>query len=261
MRISSMIDIHTHILPGVDDGSPNMETSLMMAEAAANSGVTVIAATCHSNQQNLPNFESERLRQQFEDLRQEIVRESIPVELVRGMEIWGVGVLRKKIQNGNLIPLNRSRFYLVEVPFDMEPEEIQKQMLEILALGKVPVLAHPERYYCVQERPNWVYEWRMLGVLAQMNKGSIFGRFGPKTEETAEVLLNHQMVTCIASDAHGVEYRTTDLGSSWDFLVRHYSAEYAELLLSRNPDLILKNRLPSSGPMPVPVTQEIRWFW
>ncbi|MBS6706460.1 hypothetical protein QUW49_01420 [Lacrimispora saccharolytica] len=256
-----MIDIHTHILPEVDDGSPNMDISLMMAEAAARSGVGMVAATCHSNQEQFENFESERLRQRFEDLQQEIARERIPVELVRGMEIWGVGALRDKIRSGRLIPLNRSRFYLVEVPFDMEPEEILGQLMEILALGKVPVLAHPERYYCVQDRPSWVYEWRMLGVLAQMNKGSIFGRFGPKTEKTAEVLLNHQMVNCIASDAHGAEYRTADLGSAREFLERHYSAEYAELLLSRNPEQILKNRLPSAGPTPVPVRQEIRWFW
>lgn len=256
-----MIDIHTHILPEVDDGSPNMDISLMMAEAAARSGVGMIAATCHSNQEQFENFESERLRQRFEDLQQEIARERIPVELVRGMEIWSVGALREKIRSGRLIPLNRSRFYLVEVPFDMKPEEILEQLLEILALGKVPVLAHPERYYCVQDRPNWVYEWRMLGVLAQMNKGSIFGRFGPKTEKTAEVLLNHQMVNCIASDAHGIEYRTADLGSAREFLERHYSEEYAEFLLRRNPGQILKNRLPSAGPMPVPVRQEIQWFW
>lgn len=256
-----MIDIHTHILPEVDDGSPNLETSVMMVEAAARSGVSVMAATCHSNQEEFQNYESERLRQRFEDLRQEIRRERIPIELVRGMEIWSVGSLKEKIQSGLLISLNRSRFYLMEVPFDMEPEEIQKHLIEILTLGKVPVLAHPERYYCVQDRPNWLYEWRMLGILVQMNKGSIFGRFGPKTEKTAEVLLNYQMVNCIASDAHGVEYRTADMGPVYEFLKRHYSREYAELLLSRNPEQILKNRLPSAGPPPVPVRQEIQWFW
>lgn len=256
-----MIDLHAHILPGVDDGSPDLETSLMMAEAAARSGVTVIAATCHSNQEEFQNFESTELRQRFEELRQAIEREDIPVHIVRGMELWGVGDLRKKIQNGQLISLNGSRFYLVEVPFDADPEAIRDQLTKILDLGKVPLLAHPERYYCIQDRPNWLFEWRALGVLAQMNKGSIFGRFGPKTEKTAEILLNHQMVNCIASDAHGVEYRTMDMGPVREFLVRHYSGEYAELLLRRNPEQILRNRLPAAGPPPVPVRQEIRWFW
>lgn len=256
-----MIDIHTHILPGVDDGAPDLETSLMMAEAAARSGVTVLAATCHSNQEEYQNYESEELRQRFEELQQEIHRERIPIQVVRGMELWGVGALGQMIRSGRLLPLNGSRFYLVEVPFDAEPEEIRERLIEILDLGRVPVLAHPERYYCVQNRPNRLFEWRMLGVLAQMNKGSIFGRFGPKTEKTAEILLEHQMVTCIASDAHGVEYRTADMGPIREFLERHYSEDYAEILLRSNPGQILKNRLPAAGPPPVPVRQEIRWFW
>ena len=256
-----MIDIHTHILPGVDDGSPDLETSLMMAEAAARSGVAVIAATCHSNQEEYQNYESEELRQRFMELQEALERERIPVQIVRGMEIWAVGRLEEKIRSGRLISLNGSRFFLTEVPFDAEPEEIRARLTEILDLGKVPVLAHPERYYCVQDRPNWLFEWRMLGVLAQMNKGSIFGRFGPKTEKTAGILLDHQMVSCIASDAHGVEYRTTDMGLIREFLEKHYSEEYTDILLRKNPEQILKNRLAAPGPPPVPVRQERRWFW
>ena len=256
-----MTDIHTHILPGVDDGSPDMETSLMMAEAAARSGVTVMAATCHSNQEEFQNFESEELRQRFEEIAQEIARERIPIRLVRGMEIWAAGTLEKKISGGQLIGLNGSRFYLLEAHFDAEPEEIRERLKELLDLGKVPVLAHPERYYCVQERPNCLFEGRTLGALAQLNKGSIFGRFGPMTEKTARTLLEHQMVTCVASDAHGAEYRTAELGSIREFLMRHYSEKYAGFLLKKNPEQILKNRLPMDGPLPVPVRQAIRWFW
>lgn len=102
-----MIDIHTHILPGVDDGAPDLETSLMMAEAAARSGVTVLAATCHSNQEEYQNYESEELRQRFEELQQEIHRERIPIQVVRGMELWGVGALGQMIRSGQLLPLDR----------------------------------------------------------------------------------------------------------------------------------------------------------
>ena len=111
-----MIDIHTHILPGVDDGSPDLETSLMMAEAAARSGVAVIAATCHSNQEEYQNYESEELRQRFMELQEALEREQIPVQIVRGMEIWAVGRLEEKIRSGRLISLNGSRFFLTEVP-------------------------------------------------------------------------------------------------------------------------------------------------
>ena len=104
-----------------------------------------------------------------------------PYRIVRGMELWAVGRLEEKIRSGRLISLNGSRFFLTEVPFDAEPEEIRARLTEILDLGKVPVLAHPERYYCVQDRPNWLFEWRMLGVLAQMNKGKYFWKI--RTED------------------------------------------------------------------------------
>ena len=234
-----MIDIHTHILPEVDDGSPNMDISLMMAEAAARSGVGMVAATCHSNQEQFENFESERLRQRFEDLQQEIARERIPVELVRGMEIWGVGALRDKIRSGRLIPLNRSRFYLVEVPFDMEPEEILGQLMEILALGKVPVLAHPERYYCVQDRPSWVYEWRMLGVLAQMNKGSILGRYGEYAKDAVHHMLEQRLISFIGSDAHHIRYRTPMMSEAYDAVAHYYGRRYADRIFYENPKNLL----------------------
>ena len=124
-----MTDLHIHILPGVDDGSPNLSTSLEMAEIAAKSGVCILAVTPHANQTGIEgvedgyvNYDSEQLLELFYRLEQEIRKEHIPISLVRGMEIMSIGPLNEKIKERKLIPLHESRYYLIEVPFDMAPD-------------------------------------------------------------------------------------------------------------------------------------------
>ena len=155
-----MTDLHIHILPGVDDGSPNLSTSLEMAEIAAKSGVRILAVTPHANQTGI------------EGVEQEIRKEHIPISLVRGMEIMSIGPLNEKIKERKLIPLHESRYYLIEVPFDMAPDGIRRRLMEFPAMGKIPVLAHPERYFCVQDSPELLYEFREMGAVLQMNKRS-----------------------------------------------------------------------------------------
>lgn len=123
----------------------NLSTSLEMAEMAAQSGVRILAVTPHANQTGIEgvedgyvNYESEQLEEQFYRLEREINREHIPISLVRGMEIMSIGPLEKKIRERKLIPLHESRYYLIEVPFDMAPDGIRKRLLEFPAMGKNP---------------------------------------------------------------------------------------------------------------------------
>ena len=107
------------------------------------------------------------------------------------MEIYGVGDIRALIQQRQLISLNHSGNYLIEFPFDMHPDEITDGLYMVFEAGGVPVLAHPERYYCVQDTPNLVYHWMHEGVLTQINMGSFLGAFGRREERTAVALLEH----------------------------------------------------------------------
>ena len=236
-----MTDLHVHILPGVDDGSPNLSTSLEMAEMAAQSGVRILAVTPHANQTGIEgvedgyvNYESEQLEEQFYRLEREINREHIPISLVRGMEIMSIGPLGKKIRERKLIPLHESRYYLIEVPFDMAPDGIRKRLLEFPAMGKIPVLAHPD-------------------------KGSVFGRFGEEAERTARFLLENRLAGCVASDAHGADYRTTDMRPVRQFLEERYGEAYAQLLVKVNPRRILEDRQIFYEPSPERKRKR-RWF-
>lgn len=236
-----MIDIHTHILPGIDDGADSLDEAYEMALMAVRSGVEALVATPHSNQ-SVDFGEDERSKQEkaFLKLEQILLRERVPLKLYRGMEIWSSIDMTEKIGSGQLITLNQTPYSLIEFGFDEEPWWIEAIIGEIQGAGLIPIIAHPERYDCVQEDPGLLYEWTMQGALAQMNKGSILGRFGREIERTAEILLKKHLFACIASDAHHADIRTTDMRELQYYLQRHYSQEEQDRLLRQNPLSIIQ---------------------
>lgn len=236
-----MIDIHTHILPGLDDGSDSMEKSLEMAEIAVRSGTRLAAATPHCNIRGYyENYEDSGVcREVFLQFRSILREERIPLKLVRGMEIYGVGDIRFLIGERRLISLNHTGNYLMEFPFDMHPDEMEDGLHMVLESGGVPVMAHPERYYCVQDTPDLVYRWMQEGILTQVNAGSFLGVFGRREERTAVTLLEHGLITCLASDCHGIRRRSPDMRESESYIRRRMSPDTARLLFSENPHAIL----------------------
>lgn len=236
-----MIDIHTHILPGIDDGAESMEEAYEMALMAVRSGVKALVATPHSNQgADFLDDELKRQEKAFQELEEILLQEKVPIKLYRGMEIWSSVDIVEKIKLRKLITLNHTPYVLIEFAFDEEPWWIEAIIEELQGAGLVPVLAHPERYVCVQEEPGLLQDWREQGALAQMNKGSILGRFGREIERTAEVLLRNRLFSCIASDAHHAYIRTTDMKELHHYLQRQYSLKEQDRLLRGNPLAILQ---------------------
>lgn len=237
-----MIDIHTHIMPGIDDGSDNMEESLAMAELAWDSGVSTIVVTPHSNVPgSFQNYDSPEWRKLFRELKSYLKEHDCRTRLVTGTEIFATEDVAKKIKAGELMPINNSRYYLMEIPFDADPYWSEDIWQSVLDLGKVPVIAHPERYFCIQDNPAILYEWMKMGCLSQMNKGSVFGRFGRTARKTAEILLEHNLITCAASDAHSPYRRTTFMADIRDYLLDVYGERRMERLLYRNPGRIIED--------------------
>lgn len=236
----TMIDIHTHILAGVDDGAASLDEAYEMALAAVRSGTKALIATPHSNKE--PFFSGMEVRDQnraFSMLKEILIQENIPLKLYQGMEIWSSSDIVEKLKVGTLLTLNQSAYVLLEFAYDEELWWIEAILTELQEAGYIPVVAHPERYFCVMEEPNRVYEWRTRGILTQMNKGSILGRFGSEVERTAELLLRHHLFTCIASDAHHSHVRTTDMKELYRYLQKYYSSMEQEKLLHQNPSAIL----------------------
>jgi len=230
-------------MPGIDDGADNMEESLAMAELAWDSGVSTIVVTPHSNVRGtFENYDSPEWRRLFIKLQNYLKENGCRIRLLPGAEIYASEQVADRIFSGALLSINHSRYYLMEVPFDADPYWCEDIWESVLKIDKIPVIAHPERYFCIQENPSILYEWMKMGCLSQMNKGSVFGRFGRTVKRTAEVLLDHNLITCAASDAHSPYMRTTFMADIRDYLLDMYGERRMERLLYRNPERIIKDQ-------------------
>lgn len=238
-----MLDLHIHILPGVDDGALSYEDSMAMAEMAYACDVTTIVATPHANQMGrFENFYTPDFAGRYRRLERIIQSYGINIDILEGQEIMASDDMGRKIAEGSLIGLNHTQYYLIEFPFDSDPRWIRARLVDVLRLGKTPLIAHVERYFCVQDNPGYVYEWIQMGCLTQLNKGSVFGRMGRGAQYASVPLLNYELIHCVASDAHSPVQRTPWLGDIWDFLVRYYDEEYAYRMLEGNPKRIIEGQ-------------------
>ncbi len=238
-----MIDIHSHILPGVDDGSDSMETTLEMLYIAEQSGVTDIVATPHCNLPGLyGNYAGERLESLLGRVREEARLCEINIRIHHGMEVYQSGNFAKLSREGKIWTIAGTKYLLTEFAFDADPDECTRRLEKCKVLGYRPVVAHPERYYFVQDCPRTAFNWCTSGFALQINKGSFLGQFGEAAEITAFELTSHGLAACTASDAHGTERRNTDMRSLQRLLIREFGKEYADLLLEVNPQRILEGR-------------------
>ncbi len=238
-----MIDLHCHILPGVDDGAASEEESCMMARMAAESGVTALAATPHCGVPGqFENFADERLMDRFSALERLLERERIPLRLYTGMEVFVTEQTPRHLREGRLLTLGGSRYLLVEFGFDEEPDFAERMLGELLEAGVVPVVAHPERYHFVQPRPECLLRWTEMGCALQVNKGSLLGRFGRRAAQTARWCLGEGCVHLLGSDAHSPWRRTPRMEEAWTYTADFDSPEIADFLLRDNPRRILEDR-------------------
>ena len=237
-----MIDIHCHILPHIDDGSRSLEMSLDMVATAYDSGVRSMIATPHCYPGLYDTYAGEALQQSWDELYHAVHAAGIPVHLYQGMEIMAFNELPEALRRGEVWTLNGTRYFLIEFAFNEDPDYCKTILSSCLSAGYLPVVAHPARYYFVQEDPSLVYEWYTMGCAIQLNKDVLLRRCGQAAYEVGNSLLRHHLVSCIASDAHRSNMRTTDLDEIRDFLVNEYNEEYAYMLLEENPSRILNGQ-------------------
>lgn len=237
-----MIDIHSHILPGIDDGAQDLYESLEMVELAVKSGVTAIVATPHCNiPGGYKNYFGNEYVSKVKALREAVHAQGLPVKILPGTEVMGTADLPELLQQGKIMTLNQSRYLLMEFFFDEDPEFVEHLLEEVRELKVIPVIAHAERYKFVQNDPNLIYDWRCKGYPIQINKGSLIGKFGSAAMETAKLLLRHYLVSVVASDAHGPHVRTPDMRKAHEELSGIYSEKYVEMLFDENPRRICQN--------------------
>lgn len=197
-----MIDIHSHILPAVDDGATHMDETLSILRAAQEQGVRSIVATPHVTQ--IPDeAHKERLFETFHEVKKTACAEGLKIQITLGAEMMiSTGLPRIAACNRFLTLDNTGRYLLMELPFIHVPVYTEQIFFELLLQKTIPVLAHPERYTAVQKDHGLLYRWIEKGILTQLSAGSLLGRYGAKAKATANALLRQGLVHIIASDVH-----------------------------------------------------------
>lgn len=237
-----MIDIHAHILPGVDDGAADMKSALEMAALAAESGVTVLAATPHSTVYGrAQNLWEPALIEKVLELRAAIQKAGIPLQVAPGLEIYGTPEVPQLLRTRKMIGLNESRYPLIEFAFRNYAGQATDILEEIVKLGMRPVVAHPERYEYVQQDPRLLNLWVEMGCLLQVNKGSLLGNFGRTEYYLAHELVARRFAFAAASDAHSPTMRTTWMADTEKLLREEFSEQTAIRLLYTNPLRLLRD--------------------
>ncbi len=248
-----MIDMHTHVLPGVDDGAADLDEALTLLAMAADSGVGTVVTTPHCNiPEEIGNYVCPELDALWRALGREVRRAGIPVGLCRGMEVFATEDLPELLEQGRVWTLNGTPYFLTEFSFGEDPDFCFDVLRRCAEKGFRPVIAHPERYIFVQEEPAIAYEWCTRGYALQLNKGSLLGRFGGGAQRAAELLMDHGLAACVASDAHSPVRRTTHMGEIRRYLTERWGGDYARLVLEENPSRILAGR-ELLGYEPIPV--------
>lgn len=238
-----MYDIHCHILPGLDDGSDNIEESVIMAKLAAEHGTKAIIATPHSNIPNsFQNQFSKTYEEKIQELNARLQADNVPVRILPGHEIFAHGDFLQQIKNGQLITLNNSVYPLIEFDFYKHPRTVFPKLEQLLAEGYVPIVAHPERYEFIQYDDEAAEYIKEIGCLIQLNKGSVTGNFGRSAQVAAHSILERQLADFVASDAHSPYMRTPRLEKAHEMIGEIYSYDYAQLLLCDNPLKVIQNR-------------------
>lgn len=245
-----MTDLHTHILPGLDDGARDLYDTLAMADLAVRSGTTDLIATPHCNLPYLyENYYNGAYQAAFEAAARAIEEEGIPLRLWPGMEVYCTADLPGLIEEGLVVPLNGSRYLLMEFDFGEDPAFAARMLGEVQALGLTPVVAHPERYEFVQQSPAVAARWQAAGCLLQVNKGSLLGRFGPEAQTTAWQLLRQRAVAAVASDAHRPDRRTPWLVEAYEAVAEQLGQGAARFLFETGPGAICRGQaLPPRQP-------------
>ncbi len=231
---SAFVDIHCHLLPGIDDGAADWATSLSMAEMAVADGIDTIIATPHQ----LGGYAGNRgdtIRQRVDELRSRLSERGLEIEVLPGADVRIEEELASELATGNVLTLaGRGRHVLLELPhelyFPLEPV-----LDELAKLKMVGVLSHPERNRGILANPELVLKLVDIGCLMQVTAGSLTGRFGGASRQLAEWMLAENAVHFIATDAHGLRSRRPRMSQAFQRIVQLSGPETARAVCCEHP--------------------------
>ncbi|MDP8227487.1 MAG: CpsB/CapC family capsule biosynthesis tyrosine phosphatase [Candidatus Celaenobacter polaris] len=234
-----MIDIHTHVLPGIDDGAQDIFESLEILQALANQGVTELVATPHIISGVYENTRSIIDRKLIE-VQDFIEERELSMKIYPGAELYCEPDVISKVKRENLT-LAQSNYILIETELQRFPDNFEEILFNFQQEGFRPIIAHAERFSPFMNNIDYLLTIVNREIYIQMNCGSILGVYGNAVRDLALKMLNIGCVHLIASDVHGLKKRPILLKDAYDFVASHHSEDIAEILFYENPKRIISN--------------------
>ena len=235
-----MIDVHCHLLNGVDDGCRDTIESLTNIKLAEEAGFTDIILTPHYIENYYEN-DSTSTKPQIAELQLKVYDNNILVKLHQGNEVYFSENIGEMIENNVVSKLARSRYVLFELPMKTKILNLDNIISQIKAAGCVPILAHPERYTFIQKNPNEVAKIISKGVLIQSNYGSILGQYGKEAQKTIIKMLKNNMIHFLGTDTHRQGYIYGHFYRVEKEYLKYISEEKFMELTTINPRNIIEN--------------------
>lgn len=252
-----MIDLHCHILPGIDDGAQTIEDSIKMAKKAVDDGITHILCTPHHNGKYYNP--KAKVIHAVGELQQELDKRQIPLTLFEGQEVRIQGELLQAIDNDEILFADLANTYLlIELPTSEIPGYTERLLYGLLDRNHIPIIVHPECNLGFQKDVNQLVHFLDMGVLAQMTAPSIVGVYGKKTQKIAKQMLDHKMVQMIASDAHALEMRDFYLKEAYQFIETEHGASRVEEMKQVAKDVLNGDRVLARG---YSLLETKKWFF
>src|SRR5271154_4106037 len=252
-----MIDIHHHLLWGLDDGASSLETSLAMARIAAEDGITHVVCSPHANGQY--EFHPPMIEAKIEELQHHLDLEKVPLKLGRGCDFH---MSYENIEQAKVEParfsINGLGYLLVEVPDYGLPRGFTEVFYQLQLAGLTPALTHPERNPTLQADQPRLMEWLRGGVLIQVTAGSVLGLMGKPAERMAHQLLEKRWVNFLATDAHNTRTRPPRMQDAFDLVAKKYGPDYARLLCVSNPLAAFMGKPLAPQPEPIDLYEDFK---
>ncbi|MBB6692872.1 tyrosine protein phosphatase [Cohnella xylanilytica] len=224
-----MIDLHCHLLPGLDDGPLTWEESLEMARTAAKQGVRAIVATPHHANGRYDNPSAE-VKESVGRLNRALLENRIPLTVYPGQEIRIYPNLLDDLEQGKLLPLGESRYLLLELPDEWSLSALMDLFYELKLMGYVPVIAHPERHLTLVRNSSLMAEFVEFGAIGQVTSHSLLGKYGNAIRRCALHMCREGMIHLLSSDAHRPRIRGYEMDAAYRTIEREVGSEFAQTL-------------------------------
>lgn len=248
---SNIIDLHCHILPGVDDGAKTFKDSLDMAKKAVEQGITHILCTPHHRNGVYSNPAS-KVIPLVNELQENLTLNNLPIKILSGQEIRLNGNLLEEISEKEILFIDPFNIYLlIEFPTNIIPLYAKDTFFKLRSAGHVPVIVHPERNSRFREDPNLLLPFLKMGCLAQLTAPSYVGVFGKSIQKIAKVMIQHNFIHLIASDAHRLQNRDFYLKEAFEKVEKDFGIEKAESLKQAARDMAAGDFIDVEAPLEI----------